>query len=188
MDNVIAAMEANHPKPTTQKSFYVEISRARDRTELVTGDAAALKEKLEAVTGERISALEGIGEAVQPEQEKDAKAVPGMEPPDRETLVPSLTEPEMETVPVPKKAPDSRGARSRRVFQFESRFLNAARPRPASHVSCCDGLEGFLQAWTGPRIPRFRMTNAECAQPHSRTHRSGEFDCRSASNLRIAHA
>ena len=47
---------------TTQKSFYVEISRARDRAELVTDDAKALREQLEAVTGERISALEGIGE------------------------------------------------------------------------------------------------------------------------------
>ena len=49
---------------TTQKSFYVEISRARDRAEFVTDDKAALREQLEGVTGERISALEGIGEAV----------------------------------------------------------------------------------------------------------------------------
>ena len=62
VDNVIAAMEANHPHLTTQKSFYVEISRARDRAELVTDDRAALKEQLEAATGERIAALEGIGE------------------------------------------------------------------------------------------------------------------------------
>ena len=64
VDNVIAALEANHPHLTTQKSFYVEISRARDRAELVTDDAGALRERLEAVTGERISALEGIGEGV----------------------------------------------------------------------------------------------------------------------------
>ena len=57
-------MEATHPHLTTQKSFYVEISRARDRAELVTDDAKALREQLEAVTGERISALEGIGEIV----------------------------------------------------------------------------------------------------------------------------
>ena len=42
VDNVIAAMEAKHPNLTTQKSFYVEISRARDRAELVTDDAAEL--------------------------------------------------------------------------------------------------------------------------------------------------
>ena len=62
VDNVIAAMEANHPHLTTQKSFYVEISRAQDRVELVTDDAKALREQLEAATGERISTLEGIGE------------------------------------------------------------------------------------------------------------------------------
>ena len=65
VDNVIAAMEAGHPHLTTQKSFYVEISRARDKAELVTDDATRLKEHLETATGERISALEGIarGEA-----------------------------------------------------------------------------------------------------------------------------
>ena len=56
VDTVIAAMEANHPNLTTQKTLYVEISRARDRAELVTDDRAALKERLEAVTGERIAA------------------------------------------------------------------------------------------------------------------------------------
>ena len=60
VDNVIAAMEANHPHLTTQKSFYVEISRARNRAELVTDDALRLRERLEATTGERISALEAI--------------------------------------------------------------------------------------------------------------------------------
>ena len=43
-------MKANHLHFTTQKSFYIEISRARDRAQL------------EAATGERIAALEGIGE------------------------------------------------------------------------------------------------------------------------------
>ena len=74
IDNVIAAMEADHPHLTTGKAFYVEISRARHRAELVTDDAAALKERLEAVTGERISALEAIGEGLQREHGKDARA------------------------------------------------------------------------------------------------------------------
>ncbi|MDE0698747.1 MAG: AAA family ATPase, partial [Boseongicola sp.] len=62
VDNVIAAMEAKHPNLTTQKGFYVEISRARDRAELVTDDATELRARLQAATGERIAALEGIGE------------------------------------------------------------------------------------------------------------------------------
>ena len=74
VDNVIAAMEANHPNLTTAKAFYVEISRARDRAELVTDDARALKERLEAITGERLSALEGIGESVRAEREADREA------------------------------------------------------------------------------------------------------------------
>ena len=84
VDNVIAAMEANHPHLTTAKAFYVEISRARDRAELVTDDAKALKERLETVTGERISALEGIGESVRPELGLDAKAPLEREKPARE--------------------------------------------------------------------------------------------------------
>ena len=74
VDNVIAAMEAKHPNLTTQKSFYVEISRARYRAELVTDNAEALKEQLEAVTGERISALEGIGAAARREREQAKEA------------------------------------------------------------------------------------------------------------------
>ena len=72
VDNVIAAMEARHKHLTTQKSFYVEISRARDRAELVTDDAAELRAQLQAVTGEGIAALEGIGEMKREAQEKAA--------------------------------------------------------------------------------------------------------------------
>ena len=74
VDNVIAAMEARHPHLTTQKSFYVEISRARDRAELVTDDAAELRAQLQAVTGERIAALEGIGEMKRAAPDKAVEA------------------------------------------------------------------------------------------------------------------
>ena len=77
MDNVIAAMEARHPHLTTQKSFYVEISRARDRAELVTDDAAELQAQLQAVTGERIAALEGIGEMKREAPDRAADAALG---------------------------------------------------------------------------------------------------------------
>ncbi len=70
VDTVIAAMDANHKHLTTQKSFYVEISRARDRAELVTDDRAALRERLEAATGERITARV----AVEPESTKGREA------------------------------------------------------------------------------------------------------------------
>ncbi len=76
VDKVIAAMEANHPTLTTAKGFYVEISRARDKAELVTDDAQALKERLEAVTGERMSALEGVGEDARREREAQWEAGP----------------------------------------------------------------------------------------------------------------
>ena len=74
VDNVIAAMEARHPHLTTQKGFYVEISRARDRAELVTDDAAGLRAQLQAATGERIAALEGIGEMPREAQDRATDA------------------------------------------------------------------------------------------------------------------
>ena len=84
VDNVIAAMEARHPHLTTQKSFYVEISRARDRAELVTDDAADLKAQLQTVTGERMAALEGIGEVAREAKEKATEtARSGEREPDR---------------------------------------------------------------------------------------------------------
>ena len=72
VDRVIAAMEANHLHLTTQKTLYVEISRARYHAELVTDDREALRERLEAATGERIAALE----AVEPKPEKMAEDGP----------------------------------------------------------------------------------------------------------------
>ncbi|MCY3846064.1 MAG: relaxase domain-containing protein [Acidobacteria bacterium] len=88
VDRVIAAMEARHKHLTTQKSFYVEISRARDRAELVTDDAAELRAQLEAATGERIAALEAVGEMPRADagkaaedgrdgQQRDREAGPG---------------------------------------------------------------------------------------------------------------
>ena len=81
VDTVIAAMEANHPDLTNQKTLYVEISRARDRAELVTDDAKALRERLEAATGERIAALEAIGadKAKSIGAEKQTEAAQAME-------------------------------------------------------------------------------------------------------------
>ncbi len=72
VDNVIAVMEANHPHLTTQKSFYVEISRARHRAELVTDDAKALCDRLADATGERVSALEAVAAAAA-ERARDAE-------------------------------------------------------------------------------------------------------------------
>ena len=80
VDTVIAAMEADHPHLTTQKSFYVEISRARHRAELITDDRKALGEHLEQATGERVAALESLEPA--PEAEKSRVQVPVPEPPD----------------------------------------------------------------------------------------------------------
>ena len=62
MNTVVAAMEGNHPHPTNQKSFHLEIDRARDCAEIVIDDKAGLNHQLESVTEKVIATLEGIGE------------------------------------------------------------------------------------------------------------------------------
>ena len=105
VDTVIAAMEANHPHLTTQKTLYVEISRARDRAELVTDNRDALRDRLESVTGERISALE----AVEPEKAKlrnaarDADSGLG-----RENNEPETREQDQAPIPQVEKVPASK--------------------------------------------------------------------------------
>ena len=102
VDNVIAVMEANHPHLSTQKSFYVEISRARHHAELVTDDATALREHLETATGERVSALEGIGAVAERSAslDKDRGWVRGAMPD-----MPAET-PDKSQEPEPAKAPE----------------------------------------------------------------------------------
>ena len=105
VDTVIAAMEAKHPNLTNQKTLYVEISRARDRAELVTDDKPGLREQLEAVTGERIAALE----AVKPERAKgrvaglDADRSTGLDGAALESRQPKrISGPDMEKARAPK--------------------------------------------------------------------------------------
>ncbi len=59
IDKVIAAIEANL---TDQEMLYVRIRHARDRAKLVTDDKAWRKVPLAALSGERIAALEALGE------------------------------------------------------------------------------------------------------------------------------
>lgn len=62
VDNVIAVLDSNHGELTNQKTFYVEISRARESAILITDDKEQLAVTLEHNTGERISGLESIGD------------------------------------------------------------------------------------------------------------------------------
>ena len=83
VDRIIAAMPSGHAHLTTQKAFYVAISRARDGAELVTDDARRLADRLEKATGERVAALDAakkyvvLGVKIGDEQslEKDGEQV-----------------------------------------------------------------------------------------------------------------
>ena len=58
VDRILAALPAGNPKLTDQRAFYVAISRARMRAELVTDDAHRLADQLQRATGERLAALD----------------------------------------------------------------------------------------------------------------------------------
>lgn len=66
----ILAQYANDELDGFRVTNYTWKSAARDRTELVTGDKAALREQLEAGPGERIAALEAV-------KSRQSKGVPG---------------------------------------------------------------------------------------------------------------
>ena len=107
VNRVIAAMEAEHAHLTTQKTFYVEISRARLHAELVTDDRRALRERLEAVTGERIAALEAIAPSppAGPARESKAKDAAVRTPPERD--IPPVPQRDRERI-APAPAPMER--------------------------------------------------------------------------------
>ena len=130
VDSVIAVMEAKHPKLSTQKSFYVEISRARHSAELVTDDAKMLRETLETATGERISALEGIGAAEKAlakekarggEKERGRRLEGILERPARypDDAADRGREPEREKIPEPERAAELDKSRGSRGFEME---------------------------------------------------------------------
>ena len=129
VDNVIAAMEANHPHLTTQKSFYVEISRARYRAELVTDDAVRLRERLEATTGERIAALEAVVPRERSGAERTADAI-------AETAAKPASERPYTTEPQPEKEPDKTtvGSIDRGTGDSDPQVRRTAEPAPRKRI------------------------------------------------------
>lgn len=79
---------------------------ARDQAELITDGAQAIRERLEAVTGERTSAFEGIGEAVQREHEKEGKSSLDRQRQSPEASTPPPPEREIEPALSRQKAPE----------------------------------------------------------------------------------
>ncbi len=117
--------ESGHRHPAKRGEPHYDVD-TRYRAELVTEDVAAPKTQLEAVTGERVSALEGSGAAVKPERENDGKALAGVDVPGRETHVPALPEPDMEPVRIPANGAGSRAAHRGEVVGVGTGTLNAA--------------------------------------------------------------
>ena len=79
-DGVIAVLDTSHRALTDQSTFYVEISRARDRAVVLTDNLDELVEVLEANTGERATALDAVGEPIEDDVLALARRIPQKAP------------------------------------------------------------------------------------------------------------
>ena len=79
-DGVIAVLDTSHRALTDQSTFYVEISRARDRAVVLTDNLDELVEVLEANTGERATALDAVGEPIEEDVQALARRIPQKAP------------------------------------------------------------------------------------------------------------
>ena len=75
-ERVIAILDSGHGLLSNQQTFYVQLSRARENAVVLTDNREQLVETLEANTGERLTALEAIGEAVERKAPSKAEIVP----------------------------------------------------------------------------------------------------------------
>ena len=75
-DGVIAVLDTSQRALTDQSTFYVEISRARDRAVVLTDNLDELVEVLEANTGERATALDAVGEPIEMDVQALAQGIP----------------------------------------------------------------------------------------------------------------
>ena len=75
-DRVIAVADAGHGHLGGLQSFYVQISRARDDAVVLTDDRESLAAALEADSGDRLTALEALGEDIAPPEEETAARAP----------------------------------------------------------------------------------------------------------------
>ena len=79
-DEVIAVLDTSQRALTDQSTFYVEISRARDRAVVLTDNLDELVEVLEANTGERATALDAVGEPIEMDVQALAQRIPQKAP------------------------------------------------------------------------------------------------------------
>ena len=79
-DGVIAVLDSSHGALTDQSTFYVEISRARDRAVVLTDNAEQLVKVLADNTGERPTAIEAVDAPIELEPEEIVRLLADKEP------------------------------------------------------------------------------------------------------------
>ncbi|MYE00733.1 MAG: relaxase domain-containing protein, partial [Alphaproteobacteria bacterium] len=153
-DRVIAVADAGHGHLGGLQSFYVQISRARDNAVVLTDDRESLAAALEADDGDRLTALEALGEDIALPEEETAERAP-VRVPKKLPAAPSLKpETREESARAGLPGPDSL-ARTRnpelRFAAWRSRKARHAREaaeagtHPALHAGH-DGLLSELRA------------------------------------------
>ena len=79
-EGVIAVLDSSHGALTDQSTFYVEISRARERAVVLTDDAEELVKVLADNTGERPTAIEAVDAPLELEPEEIVRLLAEEEP------------------------------------------------------------------------------------------------------------
>ena len=118
-DRVIAVADAGHGHLGGLQGFYVQISRARDNAVVLTDDRESLAVALEADSGDRLTALEALGEDIALPEEEAAERAP-VQVPKKLPKAPSLkpeTREETTRGEVPEPAVSARIQDADRRFQ-----------------------------------------------------------------------
>ena len=142
-DRVIAIADSGHGHLGGLQSFYVQISRARDNAVVLTDDRESLAAALEADSGDRLTALEALGEDIALPEEETAERAPARVPkklPKAPSLKPETRE-ETASAPVPEPAELARAQDTDRRFKAwrtskeeHDREAAAAGRHPALHA------------------------------------------------------
>ena len=163
-DRVIAVADAGHGHLGGLQSFYVQISRARDDAVVLTDDRESLAAALEADSGERLTALEALGEDIALPEEETAVRAP-LRVPAKQPLAPVL-KPEAQEETVRAEMADALAPAQDAERRFEAWRASKARHDgeaaeagvfPALHA----GHDGLLaELWT--------LAEVEDAAPETR--------------------
>ena len=144
-ERVIAVLDSSRGPLSNQKTVYVQLSRARENAVMLTDNREQLVETLEASTGERMTALEAVGEHemdVGQDRKQDPKEI--IQVPDRPPVHPEEAARHLDDLQSRREDRKNREvlrdrARRAAAWHGEAREFLAAAPEPFFESTGTDG-------------------------------------------------